>query len=818
MLASLCAPRGVVNPGEHTGGATFAATSVRLSPGHGLPTMLTKINSISNAGVYRDFRWAEHVISTGPEDPAAFADINVLYGRNYSGKTTLSRIIRSLELRQLPPKLTQANFSLEFDEGPLTQASLSTHVETVRVFNDDFVRDNLSVFFTDGGRITPFAVLGAENNAILAKVAELETELGSVEAASGLLYKQHNHLEGVRKVQAQVDKARTELAKKLDDKANKKPDGLKHNKLYGEANYRVPRLEQDIAKALDPRHSALDEDTRAHQHAILKEEAKESLSAQVAPVLGLAPLLEAANKVLTQKVAPSIPIQDLVNEALLQAWVRDGRALHEDRRTTCGFCGGVIPKELWSRMDQHFNEESETLRAALEDVQRKVAHERREFASWQFPAADRFYSEFQSKHSELVGRKSELAEAYEAALGRIDVAVKERLVDVFTPLSPLSVVDPSSTIAAIHEALEALKASSNAHTASIGERRDAAVNALLLDDVRRFAQDYGYGDKKAAIETLEAEALELRKIGDELVRRVADVKNQIATARAAMKDETRGAGRVNELLSNFFGHKALTLASVETEAGYQFEIRRGDQPATHLSQGECGLVAFCYFVAKLSDVDTANTKPLVWIDDPVSSLDANHVFFLFGLIRYEIMRAERCSQLFISTHHLDFLKFAMEVKPAGTKLKIRCFLIERSGDISKIKLMPYYFRKQVSEFVYLFHYIYECAHIDDGQDAEERLGSYANNARKFLEIYLAYRYPGPANDGEKLSKFFEGNGVGAALVERIHHEYSHLGGRFERALLPLDVSEMRTCAKYIIDTIETKDKDQFEAFKKAIGA
>jgi hypothetical protein len=69
---------------------------------------------------------------------------------------------------------------------------------------------------------------------------------------------------------------------------------------------------------------------------------------------------------------------------------------------------------------------------------------------------------------------------------------------------------------------------------------------------------------------------------------------------------------------------------------------------------------------------------------------------------------------------------------------------------------------------------------------------------------------------EKLAKFF-GPGPGAALIERILHEYSHLGGGFERALLTLDVMEMRSSAKAIVDRIAEVDLLQFEAFKKAIG-
>ena len=79
--------------------------------------------------------------------------------------------------------------------------------------------------------------------------------------------------------------------------------------------------------------------------------------------------------------------------------------------------------------------------------------------------------------------------------------------------------------------------------------------------------------------------------------------------------------------------------------------------AYHLSEGECSLLAFCYFLAKLDDIDTKDTKPIIWIDDPVSSLDGNHIFFLFSLLNAEIVSSGRFEQLFVSTHSLEFLKY-----------------------------------------------------------------------------------------------------------------------------------------------------------------
>lgn len=51
--------------------------------------MIKKFNKINNLAVFNNYNWDSSV----PE----FAKINIIYGRNYSGKTTLSRILRAIE-------------------------------------------------------------------------------------------------------------------------------------------------------------------------------------------------------------------------------------------------------------------------------------------------------------------------------------------------------------------------------------------------------------------------------------------------------------------------------------------------------------------------------------------------------------------------------------------------------------------------------------------------------------------------------------------------------------------------------------------------
>ena len=77
----------------------------------------------------------------------------------------------------------------------------------------------------------------------------------------------------------------------------------------------------------------------------------------------------------------------------------------------------------------------------------------------------------------------------------------------------------------------------------------------------------------------------------------------------------KGAKKVNEYLTNFFGHQFLTLEAKKEDdpndsKRIRFEVIRDGKKAYHLSEGECSLLAFCYFLAKLDDVETKNSKPI----------------------------------------------------------------------------------------------------------------------------------------------------------------------------------------------------------------
>lgn len=143
--------------------------------------MIRKIKSIGNFAVFKDFDWDKNVRNES-DNVTDFQAINIIYGRNYSGKTTLSRIIRAMETGQISDKIEKPSFSVAFtDSTEITQTTLLDHNKTVRVFNEDFVRDNLRFMANPDDSIEPFAILGDDNNKIEKKIEAIEKELGSKE-------------------------------------------------------------------------------------------------------------------------------------------------------------------------------------------------------------------------------------------------------------------------------------------------------------------------------------------------------------------------------------------------------------------------------------------------------------------------------------------------------------------------------------------------------------------------------------------------------------------------------------------------------------
>lgn len=147
--------------------------------------MFKKIQSIDNLAVYSNYRWNDSV-KDKDGTVVDFKKVNILYGRNYSGKTTLSRIFRSLETGVISEKYVNPQFQMvRQDNSILTQNDISNNQIKIRVFNEDFIKENLKFITNPDEDINSFAILGDNNNKIESEIQALEDTLGSIEEKKG---------------------------------------------------------------------------------------------------------------------------------------------------------------------------------------------------------------------------------------------------------------------------------------------------------------------------------------------------------------------------------------------------------------------------------------------------------------------------------------------------------------------------------------------------------------------------------------------------------------------------------------------------------
>src|SRR5690554_6800920 len=100
--------------------------------------MITKIDYIRNFGIYKNFNWGDS------NEFVEFKDKNIIYGWNYSGKTTLSRIFATLRDGKIFSDYPEGEFKLTCsDKTTYSISDLIDFPHKVLVFNSDYVRENL---------------------------------------------------------------------------------------------------------------------------------------------------------------------------------------------------------------------------------------------------------------------------------------------------------------------------------------------------------------------------------------------------------------------------------------------------------------------------------------------------------------------------------------------------------------------------------------------------------------------------------------------------------------------------------------------------
>jgi wobble nucleotide-excising tRNase len=747
--------------------------------------MITKINKIKDFGVLKNFNG-----SALPE----FKTFNLIYGWNYSGKTTLSRVFRCLEKGKLHDDYLTATFELE--NATVKYDNTFAVKPNIRVFNSDFVKENLK---WDAENLEPIFLLGAENIELQKELKEKETELSTAETelaeAKKLRTEKQNRING----------AVTNKARDIGTLLSIRPFDSRHF---------LPIVEKVKTTVASFTLSPTDFDKYKAQ--AISSEQKPTIGEITLSIADLATLKTEVDAILQRQAASDNKIQKLLDSKPISDWVETGKSLHEEK-TNCEFCGNTLPIDLLKKLNEHFSKDYELLQSDIE-AKLKTLTASKIILTKPLPTDTAFYSDlvsdFRTKkpllETEITNFNNSIASLIKDLENKKDKPFDRLYVTKFTY--------NKTTLETALANFNAVIKSNDLRTSGFTTEKKAAIEKLK----EHFAAEFETSETYSAIQTQltnEQTAIDVKGVAIEAQKQaVILIKSQL--------DETvKGAGVVNEYLKVFFGKDDIQITPTTDK---KFQLLRGTDVAKNLSEGEKTAIAFAYFTAKLEEQNNQIADTIIYIDDPISSLDSNHLFNLYSFIKntfYEFKldpttnkktHQSKCKQLFISTHNFDFHNLIFDWFKGLKKDTKDYWIIERHKnshkDESVIKQNGNLLTSFNSEYAYLFSLLHNFQ--ANPVDTYEFLYHLPNVARRFVETFLNFKYLERNKIDESIDKLIT-NPVECERARKFMHYYSH-NLTTDKFMKFADLAECQAVVDIIINSVNALDPIHLTSLKETV--
>jgi len=324
----------------------------------------------------------------------------------------------------------------------------------------------------------------------------------------------------------------------------------------------------------------------------------------------------------------------------------------------------------------------------------------------------------------------------------------------------------------------------------------------------KFINGQKYFDEKNEIDQLSKKIEEIETL-------INDISGEINNIEQQIKASTIGSQILNDYLNKFFGDDILR---IEPNQNGNYKLYRNNQIAKNLSTGERNIISLIYFFAKLEETNFNLENAIIFIDDPVSSLDANHMHRVYSFLSEKI---KNIGQFFITTHNFDFFNLIKDLYKYDLRNNEGNFyLIKRIKSDEKccstIEMLPTVLLKFKSEYNYLFSLLKNFNVTNDKANFDQ-LYLLPNILRRFFEMYLFIKYPDGRKFKEKANKFFEGSSEidKKTLALKIMDEYSHEENPEHSMRFP-DIQELTTAVEFVLKSLNTKDKEHYDALCESL--
>lgn len=748
--------------------------------------MLRNIQVMRSFGIFDDY--------VKPVAIQDFSDRNIIYGWNYSGKTTISRLFGVLEWKKLHEDFAATKFQVLDHAGTLiSDETIGTCNKLVRVFNSDFIENSLK---WDGRAFNPILLLGDDS-------IEAEKKIERYEKL-------------IKRYLASATKKRSEIASIDREVAEGKTLVAKQIKTtlgIVEAFNATHLTSILVWLSLDDDSHILSSEQLANDLKLASTAEKDKLAPISKLVINLvgSKLHNEAGTLLAKTPEVSQIIEYLKNHSAVSDWVEKGLHLHEDK-THCEFCNNLIPPTRLAELHAHFSKDVLNHKTDLQSLIHQTMaaklglHDKR---------LNEFNAQFRDRLDPILSDVNVAITAYNAWLEYLTELLEEKklnsqFIQVPAPSNPKNLQEAVTSAVLT---LNTLIGENNLISENFSVEKINAITRLKKHYAEQFQTDYKVDEGENRKSQLKAHA-------DRYEAATAEAQNRVKGLQATISRAQKGREKINTRIANLLGSNSIQITVIEIDGEDRFQLTRQGKVAKNLSEGEKTAIAFAFFLTKLQEIKKLE-EVIVYIDDPISSLDSNHIFQVFSIIKNTFFYKKEdgewktsCKQLFVSTHNFEFFSFLRELP--GSEKKMRFYLAKRvSATRSTFTDMPPSILKYSSEYHFLFSIIYNYYKSNDKADIELLL-SLPNAVRRFVELYTYSKIPlfYKSTVGQRAEQLF-GVEKSHRLLKVLHH-FSHLES-IERLAANTDlISDIETVIQEIVEHIQSEDKVHFDALLESV--
>lgn len=542
---------------------------------------------------------------------------NVIFGRNGSGKTSLSEALRQASRGE--------------EGAPIFSPPLASKQNMV-VFNRFYVERSLKSFI-DGDSNAPALAIGEDNaklkgaeSALLDHIELRKSTLADLEARAA-------SIKSLRDIAANAKGAVLEKMESLDPKY--------HRNAYHNTHSFRSNLEALVFTPSPQTESQL------YADAQLTEVASDPPDLVQVPLLPSG--LEGARELAVCSEGPLPPPTRALPSDLLD-WLRQG-LLHAEGNASagddlCPFCTQRIPEGRIGDIRQYFSDPLVLREGRYRDC---------------ISLVDGFIEAI----DDLETKVGDLRIPHQAYDARLEPSRAKLLLEVrnwITWLESLRAIlaakldgqdGASAGLSEFPPAMDASKVNEllSQYRGSVANANSVRNDALIELELRVLV---GFAKENSSAET------QRQKIGRSVAaveRSIGHANVELSEVRDSLTDTTEAARRITKDLHSAIGLLGFSVEPNSDKTAYMIR-RRGGGAATNLSEGERNIVSLLYFLHSLDTLEYRDEELIVFIDDPGAALDLENSSAILELIRSS---SRGWAQTIIATHSVYIFKQAQKV-------------------------------------------------------------------------------------------------------------------------------------------------------------